>query len=605
MSLPPQYAIPRRDRSPTSSPPPVPPKHQPGGPHTPARGLSAPLEPAAPMYTATLPPQAVGWAPSASASPTPRRPIQSAATPQRGLHALANSPHAASTGYASPRDARSASTPAAERHAARDAAQPSPDVPPPVPPPPARPPSSTSSVYSTDARAPTTPRKRFVVKGARPSSPRTVASPGRRAAESRRVRERPARAERPALSTTLEFVLAPLRLLLAPLQAVLSPVLWHLVNLAILVTLAAALLYLAISYVRGMLLSLVSPGDASLPTTVALLPLRLIATPACLVTNILCPLSLLSTGITPNATAKPFWRLFSQPIEVDVAAVSRELSKEVRNAKDIFDSLQALGDGRMTEGLGHVKIHELGIAIQTGSTLSDRLIIGQELIDLADLASEITDEVVMINTMSVSIFSWLFWEFSHLTQLLALPPKDRPSPAVLSSRLDSLINRLDKDLDRLFMKVATAIPIATQGTEMGWQLLHHLSGIKSDLTAERDRYPGWQKALDISRHFFTGGDPSKLTRISRDLELTRTTISGIDETRSGLERVRIDLIAFRDQVRAFSGSVMGLHLGASESIGLGPEQEMSILTGVVGELGVAVGRAKRRPAEREPAIEGP
>lgn len=154
------------------------------------------------------------------------------------------------------------------------------------------------------------------------------------------------------------------------------------------------------------------------------------------------------------------------------------------------------------------------------------------------------------------------------------------------------------------MKVAAAIPIATQGTEMGWQLLHHLSGIKSDLTAERDRYPGWQKALDIASHFFTGGDPSKLTRISRDLELTRTTIAGIDETRSGLERVRIDLIAFRDQVRAFSGSVMGLHLGASESIGLGPEQEMIILNGVVGELGVAVGRAKRRPAERELGIEG-
>ncbi|TXT07316.1 hypothetical protein VHUM_03486 [Vanrija humicola] len=520
---------------------------------------------------------------------------------------MANSAYTASTGYASPaRDGRSTPTPTpgpaqrAERDVFQSSSAPSP---PPVPPPPARPPSSTSSTQSTDTRHTTTPRKRFVVKAGRPASPRTpISSPARR--EARRTRERPPpRAERPGLSTTLEFVLAPLRLLLAPLQAVLGPVLWHLVNLFILVTLAAGLLYLVVSYVRNVLFSIFGTGDTSLPTTVAILPLRLIATPACLLTNVLCPLSLLSTGITPNATAKPFWRLFSQPMEVDVAAVSRELSKEVRNAKDIFDSLQALGDGRMTEGLGHVKIHELGIAIQTGSTLSDRLIIGQELIDLADLASEITDEVVMINTMSVSIFSWLFWEFSHLTQLLSLPPKDRPSPAVLASRLDSLINRLDKDLDRLFMKVAGAIPIASQGTEMGWQLLHHLSGIKSDLTAERDRYPGWQKALDVSRHFFTGGDPSKLTRISRDLELTRTTISGIDETRSGLERVRIDLIAFRDQVRAFSGSVMGLHLGASESIGLGPEQEMLILNGVVGELGVAVGRAKRRPADRELGID--
>lgn len=56
------------------------------------------------------------------------------------------------------------------------------------------------------------------------------------------------------------------------------------------------------------------------------------------------------------------------------------------------------------------RIHELGIAIQTGSTLDERFFIGQELVELADTASLVADEIVRINAMSVSIFSWLFWE---------------------------------------------------------------------------------------------------------------------------------------------------------------------------------------------------
>lgn len=58
------------------------------------------------------------------------------------------------------------------------------------------------------------------------------------------------------------------------------------------------------------------------------------------------------------------------------------------------------------------RIHELGIAIQTGSNLDERFFIGQELVELADTASSMADEIVKINAMSVSIFSWLFWEVS-------------------------------------------------------------------------------------------------------------------------------------------------------------------------------------------------
>lgn len=208
-----------------------------------------------------------------------------------------------------------------------------------------------------------------------------------------------------------------------------------------------------------------------------------------------------------------------------------------------------------------------------------------------------------INAMSVNVFSWLFWEFSNLVQLLALPPSQRPSSQRLGARLDSLINRLDHELDRLYLSVDGAIPLAARGRDKGWSLLRQLSEVHSDLKAEHDRFPGWQRALDVSRRFFAGGDPSKLTRISRDLDLTRSTIDGIDETSKSLERVRIDLTAFRTQVRSFKGSVMGLHLGASEEIGLGPEQEMLILTGVVDELGAAVGRAKRRPLPEDRLID--
>lgn len=38
--------------------------------------------------------------------------------------------------------------------------------------------------------------------------------------------------------------------------------------------------------------------------------------------------------------------------------------------------------------------------------------VGLELIELANLASELTDEIVGINAMSVTTFSWLFWEVS-------------------------------------------------------------------------------------------------------------------------------------------------------------------------------------------------
>ncbi|BEJ06162.1 hypothetical protein CcaverHIS641_0306840 [Cutaneotrichosporon cavernicola] len=376
--------------------------------------------------------------------------------------------------------------------------------PPPVPPPvpyPARDPSegsdSSESVAASLARL-TTPRKRVVTRTRRP-----VSSPRRRRREPDEWKDEDdadEAGERPGLAATLTYLVGPLRLLLAPIHAVVTPVLWHLLNVAILVCLVFLGFYLVQAWLRRTLAARFS-STSSVPNVIAMLPLvRELATPTCF------------------------------------------------------------------------------------------------LAGLADLASDITDEVVTINAMSVNVFSWLFWEFSNLVSLLSLPPAQRPSSHRLGARLDSLINRLDHELDRLYLSVDGAVPLATRGRDKGWSLLRQLSEVHSGLKAEHDRFPGWQRALDVSRRFFAGGDPSKMTRIGRDLDLTRATISGIDETSKSLERVRIDLTAFRAQVRNFKGSVMGLHLGASEEIGLGPEQEMLILTGVVDELGLAVGRAKRRPA---------
>lgn len=183
---------------------------------------------------------------------------------------------------------------------------------------------------------------------------------------------------------------------------------------------------------------------------------------------------------------------------------------------------------------------------------------------------------------------------------------DGPPPSRVMARLDSLLARLDRDLDRLYSAIDGAIPISVRGAAKGWELLHTLSSSSAELQAEAERYPGWQRALDSTLRFFKGGDPSKLQRISADLAITKGTIAGIDDTTKSLNRAQLDLKAFRSQVRSFKGSVMGVHLGTDEEDPLGPEMEMRILSGVVEELGAAVGRAKRRPTvDRDMGIDPP
>lgn len=117
---------------------------------------------------------------------------------------------------------------------------------------------------------------------------------------------------------------------------------WHLLNTLIILLVLAGLGWIAVLYVRHAL--------SGLPETLSNavgLPIKLAATPACLLTGLACELSLVGKGWE--------WQGLGGGEKVDVAAVSRGLSKEARHAKDIFESLTALGDGRMTQGLGHVR----------------------------------------------------------------------------------------------------------------------------------------------------------------------------------------------------------------------------------------------------------
>lgn len=146
----------------------------------------------------------------------------------------------------------------------------------------------------------------------------------------------------------------PVRLMaiiLAPIRPILSPVLWHVVNAFLLAVFSAVLVYSAVHYVKHSIFGLAASSSTAI-SAAALLPLRIVATPTCLVANFLCPHSLLSGN---NETAQPFWRVMAPERELDVAAVSHVLSKGVRNAQDIFESLQSLGDGRLTQGLNHVR----------------------------------------------------------------------------------------------------------------------------------------------------------------------------------------------------------------------------------------------------------
>ena len=96
--------------------------------------------------------------------------------------------------------------------------------------------------------------------------------------------------------------------------------------------------------------------DIALAQGLALLPLRSLATPACALIGLACNLSLLSQTDTEGKyvrMAQPIWKSSTQT--VDVGAVARNLTKDVKGAKDIFESIALLSEGGMMDRLEYVR----------------------------------------------------------------------------------------------------------------------------------------------------------------------------------------------------------------------------------------------------------
>ena len=163
---------------------------------------------------------------------------------------------------------------------------------------------------------------------------------------------------------------------------------------------------------------------------------------------------------------------------------------------------------------------------------------------------------------------------------------------VLSSRLNTLLNRLSETLADLHRLTTRAHTTATRGSDQGNRLRTHLGQINADLVRQHEVEPGWKAAVEKAQHFFVGGEPSKMALIRRDVKITRQTIDSLSTIIQDLEISRTMIKSFRDQIGQFDASMMGFHLGASEKHGIGPEEELRVLAEVVGEFGRSIGRAK-------------
>ncbi|OCF60224.1 hypothetical protein L486_02904 [Kwoniella mangroviensis CBS 10435] len=490
-------------------------------------------------------------------------------------------------------------------------------------------------------RQPKTPERVSNQSGRNSPSGSTISSPSRRPIHSSRTpksrstpikpiptRPQPSRQTRPAipsptpasLTDTLNILLLPFRLLLAPLHFLLSPFLAHLANGVLLLTIGSLAAYFILPLLPSIILKLLGrairylssdfisrtfgfgqDSDIILGKELLLLPAKTLATPACLLTGLLCQTSLLSHHLNgTNSPARPFWASWGSGEEqdedpVDIGQYARALAQEARGARDIFDSVRMLGQGGVAGGLNYVKIWELAVTVNTGSTLEGKGIFAEQIKDLGDMTRDLSDEIVHIDSKTVNAFSWLQWEvsdFRDLVNLLSLPAPTRPTSTVLSRKLHSLLLRLSTELDTIYALTSTAAQHASQASVHGQSLDSELSRTATGLRYEKDRSPGWKLLYDKSSHFFVGGEPSKIELVERDLKITTKTIGDIRRLSRNLEDTRTKVKVYRDQLGMFSASMMGFHLGSSDDVGLGPEEEVRVLSEVVDGLTRAVGMAK-------------
>jgi hypothetical protein len=184
---------------------------------------------------------------------------------------------------------------------------------------------------------------------------------------------------------------------------------------------------------------------------------------------------------------------------------------------------------------------------------------------------------------------------------LSQPAKTRQSPADLSRRLNSLLNKLSDNLSTLQSQATQSHTLAIKGSVAGQQVSQELYSLRTDLKRVTDLQPGWKSAQDKAKHFFLGGEPSPTELVARDLRLAELTIEGLSDLVHGLEGTRAGIKAFRDQIGFFDASMMGYHLGASIS-GVDAGEEVEVLAGVVAEFGRAIGRAKGKGGEEDDGV---
>lgn len=156
------------------------------------------------------------------------------------------------------------------------------------------------------------------------------------------------------------------------------------------------------------------------------------------------------------------------------------------------------------------------------------------------------------------------------------------------------MDRLTKTLAKLHTATSSAHALAALGSRKGLGLREQLSNVESDLRREQSREPGWKHAVEVANHFFVGGDLSKSARLRKDLEITRVVTAGLSAMVTSLETTRSSIKGFRDQIGFFDASMMGFHLGAGDHVGIGPEEELRILSEVVESFGKSVGNVKSR-----------
>lgn len=339
---------------------------------------------------------------------------------------------------------------------------------------------------------------------------------------------------------------------------------------------------------------------------------RALATPSCALTGLFCAHSLFTTSHsstttqeasdTIGTTARPFWKwLAPQPKEeIDVGLVAQGLTKRVKWARNIFDSVKLLGEEHVIDPLDPVRIWQIG-AMMTYGTQQD-MGVGEQVIKLGDYSRDLMDQLSFIDSTSVDKFSWIQWEFSRL--LLSLSSTHPPSPSQLSKTLHHLLYRITSTLDTLHSLTSQSTIHATRASALGREVWLKLQSLQRDHQMELDEAPAWRRgalgeAVSRGKRALVGGPLSRGEIMKRNLMVTQETIKTISSLVRALENTRRTIMGFRDQIGMFDASIMGFHLaaGAEEEeggLGLGPEEELRILGEVINGFGTAVGQEKLR-----------